>query len=47
MITNLLPLEATNTTLDLFEKQPLPITFDNAFTQQDGPLKFWVIGTIS
>ena len=37
MITNLLPAEATHTTLDLFEKQPLLITFDNAFTQNVGP----------
>ena len=37
MITNLLPAEATHTTLDLFEKQPLLITFDNAFTQKVGP----------
>ena len=37
MITNLLPAEATHSTLDLFEKQPLLITFDNAFTQKVGP----------
>ena len=37
MITNLLPAEATHTTLDLFEKQPLLITFDNAFTQKVEP----------
>ena len=37
MITNLLPAEATHTTFDLFEKQPLLITFDNAFTP-DGPM---------
>ena len=37
MITNLLPAEATHTTLGLFEKQPLLITFDNAFTQEVGP----------
>ena len=30
MITNLLPAEAKHTTLDLFEKQPLLITFDNS-----------------
>ena len=52
MITNLLPAEATHTTLDLFEKQPLLITFDNAFTQKVGPsyspegpmLEFEVLG---
>ena len=52
MITNLLPAEATLTTLDLFEKQPLLITFDNAFTQKIGPsyspdgpmLEFEVLG---
>ena len=37
MITNLLPAVATHTTFDLFEKQPLFITFDNAFTQKVGP----------
>ena len=52
MITNLLPAEATHTTLDLFQKQPLLITFDNAFTQKIGPsyspdgpmLEFEVLG---
>ena len=52
MITNLLPAEATHTTLDLFEKQPLLITFDNGFTQKVGPsyspdgpmLEFEVVG---
>ena len=37
MITILLPAEALHTTFDLFEKQPLLITFDNAFTQKVGP----------
>ena len=37
MFTNLLPAVATHTTLDLFEKQPLLVTFDNAFTQKVGP----------
>ena len=37
MISNLLPAEATHTTLDLFEKQPLLVTFDNAFTQKMAP----------
>ena len=52
MITNLLPAEETRTALDLFEKQPLLITFDNAFTQKVGPsyspdglmLEFEVLG---
>ena len=52
MIPNILPAEATHTTLDLFEKQPLLITFDNAFTQKVGPsyspdcpvLEFEVLG---
>ena len=34
---SLLPAEATHATFDLFEKQPLLITFDNAFTQKVGP----------
>ena len=37
MITNLLPAEVTHTALDLFEKQPLLIIFDNPFTQKVGP----------
>ena len=52
MNTYLLPAEATHTTLDFFEKQPLLITFDNAFTQKVGPsyspdgpmLEFEVVG---
>ena len=52
MIFNLFPAEATHTTLDLFEKQPPLITFDNAFTQNVGPsyspdgpmLEFEVLG---
>ena len=52
MITNLLPARAPLATLDLFEKQPLLITFDNAFTQKVGPshapdgqmLEFEVLG---
>ena len=40
MISSLLPAEATNTTPDLFEKQPLLITFDNAFTQKRPGIKF-------
>ena len=37
MITNLLAVRAPITTRDLFEKQPLLINFDNAFTQKVGP----------
>ena len=52
MNTNLLPAEAAHTTLDLFDKQPLLIIFDNAFTQKVGPsyspdgpmLEFKVVG---
>ncbi|XP_075250834.1 uncharacterized protein F54H12.2-like [Convolutriloba macropyga] len=52
MIANLLPSEATHTTLDLFEKPPLLVTFENAFTQKIGPsispdgpvLEFEVLG---
>ena len=34
MIANLLPNEATHSSLDLFEKQPLLITFENAFDKK-------------
>ena len=52
MITNLLPLEATHSSLDLFEKAPLLVTFDYSFEQTIGPayspngssLEFQVIG---
>lgn len=37
MITNLLPVEATHSSLDLFEKPPLLITFDYSFEQKIGP----------
>ena len=37
MISNLLPTEATHSSLDLFEKPPLLVTFENAFTQKIGP----------
>ena len=33
MISNFLPTEATHSSLDLFEKHPLLVTFENAFTQ--------------
>ena len=38
MIANLLPNEATHNSLDLFEKQPLLFTFENAFDQKIGPV---------
>ena len=38
MNTVLLTAEATHTTIDLFEKQTLLITFDNASAQKFGPL---------
>ena len=52
MISNLLPTEATHSSLDLFEKPPLLVTFENAFTQKIGPsyspdgpmLEFEVLG---
>ena len=34
----MLPNEATHSSLDLFEKQPLLITFENAFDQKIGPV---------
>ena len=37
MISNLFPSEATHSSLDLFEKPPLLVTFENAFTQKIGP----------
>ena len=36
MITKSLRAEATHTTIDLFENQPLLITFEIAFTQKVG-----------
>ena len=52
MISNLLPTEATHSSLDLFEKPPLLVTTENAFTQKIGPsyspdgpmLEFEVLG---
>ena len=38
MIANLLPNEATHSSLDLTEKKPLLITFENAFDQKIGPV---------
>ena len=37
MISNLIPGEATHSSLDLFEKPPLLVTFENAFTLKIGP----------
>ena len=37
MISNFLLTEATHSSLDLFEKPPLLVTFENAFTQNFGP----------
>ena len=38
MIANLLPNEATHSSLDFFEKQSLLITFENAFDKKIGPV---------
>ena len=38
MIVNMLPSEATHSSLDLFEKPPLLITFDDSFCQKIGPV---------
>ena len=38
MIAKLLPNEATHSSLDLFGKQPLLRTFENAFDQKIGPV---------
>ena len=38
MIANLLPNKATDSSLDLFKKQPLLITFENVFDQKIGPV---------
>ena len=37
MISNLIPTEATHSSLDLFEKPPLLVTFEKAFNQKVGP----------
>ena len=52
MISKLIPSEATHISLDLFDKPPLLVTFENAFTQKTGPsyspdgpmLEFEVLG---
>ena len=38
MIANLLPIEATHSSLDLFEKPALLVTFDGSFCQKLGPV---------
>ena len=38
MIANLLPTEATHSSLDLFEKPSLLVTFDGSFCQKLGPI---------
>ena len=39
MRTNIvIPSEATHSSLDLFEKPPLVVTFDQSFEQKTGPL---------
>ena len=38
MITNLLPTEASHTSLDLFEKPSLLVTLDGSFCQKLGPV---------
>ena len=37
MISNLIPSGLTHSSLDLFEKPPLLVPFENAFTQKVGP----------
>ena len=52
MISYLIMSEATHSSLNLFEKPPLVVTFENAFTQKIGPsyspdvpmLEFEVLG---
>ena len=38
MIANLLPTEATHSSLKLFEKPALLVTFDGSFCQKLGPV---------
>ena len=38
MVANLLPNEATHSSLDLFEKPALLVTFDGSFCQKLGPV---------
>ena len=38
MLPNVLPVEASHSSLDIFERAPLLITFDSSFEQRIGPL---------
>ena len=38
MLPNVLPVEASHSSLDIFERPPLLITFDSSFEQKVGPL---------
>ena len=38
MIGNMLPTEATHSSLDLFEKPALHVTFEGSFCQKEGPV---------
>ena len=38
MLPNVLPVEASHSSLDIFERPPLLITFDSSFEQKIGPL---------
>ena len=38
MLPNFLPLEASHSSLDIFERSPILITFDSSFEQKIGPI---------
>ena len=38
MLPNILPLEASHSSLDIFERSPVLITFDSSFEQKIGPI---------
>lgn len=38
MLPNVLPVEASHSSLDIFERPPLLITFDSSFEQKIGPI---------
>ena len=38
MLPNVLPVEASHSSLDIFERAPLLITFDSSLEQRNGPL---------
>lgn len=52
MLPNILPIEASHTSLDIFERSPVLITFDSSFEQKVGPtyspdgptLEFEIVG---